>query len=144
MRCSETQMVVEPFSQLMIGWLEKIILRWHDSQKQNFFLKLILICILQVGVQAVLSILLATFAGFGVAMSGCSILVEFLRWKQRWEARSNQQHPVLFPAPLQTAHRDRYQADVENPETLSGGWVIVYLVYANLKSAMHKFILSLR
>ncbi|KAL9413105.1 hypothetical protein AB3S75_041724 [Citrus x aurantiifolia] len=74
-----------------------------------------------VGVQAVLSILLATFAGFGVAMSGSSILVEFLRWKQRWEARSNQQHPVLFPAPLQTAHRDRHQADVENPETFSGG-----------------------
>lgn len=33
--------------------------------------------------QAVLSVLLATFAGFGVTMSANSILVEFLRWRQR-------------------------------------------------------------
>ncbi|KAK9168850.1 hypothetical protein Syun_000990 [Stephania yunnanensis] len=32
-------------------------------------------------VQAVLSILLSTFAGFGLAMSGNSIIVEFLRWR---------------------------------------------------------------
>lgn len=89
---------------------------------------LILICVLQVGVQAVLSVLLATFAGFGVAMSGSSILVEFLRWKQRWQTRSDQQHPGSqmvgrpgpFAAPLQRAHRDRHQTVVENPETSSG------------------------
>ncbi|XP_042475985.1 uncharacterized protein LOC122057788 isoform X2 [Macadamia integrifolia] len=39
-------------------------------------------------VQAVLSILLSTFAGFGVAMSGNSIIVEFLRWRSRWHARA--------------------------------------------------------
>ncbi|GLT33807.1 hypothetical protein SLA2020_083680 [Shorea laevis] len=44
-----------------------------------------------VGVQAVLSVLLATFAGFGVAMSGSSLLVEILRWRRRWQARSQQQ-----------------------------------------------------
>ncbi|CAN0898750.1 hypothetical protein LINGRAHAP2_LOCUS19889 [Linum grandiflorum] len=38
----------------------------------------------QVGVQAVLSILLATFAGYGVAMSGSSIIIEFVRWRRRW------------------------------------------------------------
>ncbi|XP_048324884.2 uncharacterized protein LOC107411343 isoform X2 [Ziziphus jujuba] len=43
-------------------------------------------------VQAVLCILLATFAGLGVAMSGSSIIVEFLRWKRRWQA-SSEQHP---------------------------------------------------
>ncbi|KAK4255075.1 hypothetical protein QN277_008121 [Acacia crassicarpa] len=41
-------------------------------------------------VQAILSILLATFAGFGVVMSGSSILVEFFRWRRRWQALSEQ------------------------------------------------------
>ncbi|KAL3849440.1 hypothetical protein ACJIZ3_011322 [Penstemon smallii] len=36
-----------------------------------------------VRVQAILSILLSTFAGFGVAMSGSSICVEVLRWRSR-------------------------------------------------------------
>ncbi|KAK6926804.1 Zinc finger, RING-CH-type [Dillenia turbinata] len=44
-------------------------------------------------VQAVLSVLLATFTGFGVAMSGSSILVEMVRWKRRWVAsRTNEIH----------------------------------------------------
>ncbi|XP_024022568.1 E3 ubiquitin-protein ligase MARCH7 isoform X1 [Morus notabilis] len=43
-------------------------------------------------VQAVLCILLATFAGLGVSMSGSSIIVEFLRWKRRWRASSQQSH----------------------------------------------------
>lgn len=43
-------------------------------------------------VQAVLCILLATFAGLGVSMSGSSIIVEFLRWKRRWRASSEQSH----------------------------------------------------
>ncbi|KAJ8768767.1 hypothetical protein K2173_023671 [Erythroxylum novogranatense] len=54
-----------------------------------------------VAVQAVLSILLATFAGFGVAMSGSSILVELLRWKRRWNARSEQHSSLAMPAPGQ-------------------------------------------
>ncbi|KAF8397680.1 hypothetical protein HHK36_016601 [Tetracentron sinense] len=41
---------------------------------------------IQLHVQAVLSILLATFAGFGVAMSGNSIIVEFLRSRRMWRA----------------------------------------------------------
>ncbi|KAH7561023.1 hypothetical protein JRO89_XS10G0160100 [Xanthoceras sorbifolium] len=82
-----------------------------------------------VRVQAVLSILLATFAGLGVAMSGSSIIVEFLRWKRRWRARSEQQdhhgsqvmaRPGLFPYSLWTAPRDRRpQSEPENPETVS-------------------------
>lgn len=43
-----------------------------------------------VHVQAVLSILLSTFAGFGVAMSGSSILVEFSRWRRYWQAQTHQ------------------------------------------------------
>lgn len=55
---------------------------------------------MQVHVQAVLSILLATFAGFGLVMSGSSILVEFVRWRRRWQALSEQQHvPQLMTQP---------------------------------------------
>ncbi|KAG5043756.1 hypothetical protein JHK87_007671 [Glycine soja] len=34
--------------------------------------------------QAVLSILLATFTGFGAVMCGAYILIEFLKWRRRW------------------------------------------------------------
>ncbi|KOM50689.1 hypothetical protein LR48_Vigan08g151600 [Vigna angularis] len=50
-----------------------------------------------VRVQAVLSILLATFAGFGVVMSGSSILVEFYRWRRRLQASEHRQGPQLVP-----------------------------------------------
>ncbi|OIW05801.1 hypothetical protein TanjilG_23587 [Lupinus angustifolius] len=50
-----------------------------------------------VHVQAVLSILLATFAGFGVVMSGSSILVEAFRWRRRWQS------PQLMTQPLQNS-----------------------------------------
>ncbi|RVW80263.1 hypothetical protein CK203_044762 [Vitis vinifera] len=35
---------------------------------------------------------LATFAGFGVTMCGNSFVVEFLKWRRRWLAGSDQQH----------------------------------------------------
>ncbi|XP_027926461.1 uncharacterized protein LOC114183587 isoform X1 [Vigna unguiculata] len=44
-----------------------------------------------VGKHAVLSILLATFAGFGVVMSGSSIVLEISRWRRRWLTLSQQQ-----------------------------------------------------
>ncbi|KAG4916328.1 hypothetical protein JHK87_053885 [Glycine soja] len=34
--------------------------------------------------EAVLSILLATFTGFGAVMCGAYILIEFLKWRRRW------------------------------------------------------------
>ncbi|XVF68597.1 hypothetical protein PTKIN_Ptkin11bG0014700 [Pterospermum kingtungense] len=60
-----------------------------------------------VKVQAILSILLATFSGFGVAMSGSSIIVEILRWRRRWEALSEQQQQqhgsqAMAPPPVQS------------------------------------------
>ncbi|KAJ4978429.1 hypothetical protein NE237_009209 [Protea cynaroides] len=39
--------------------------------------------------QAILSILLSTFAGFGVAISGNSVIVEFLRWRSRRRTRAD-------------------------------------------------------
>ncbi|XP_007016719.2 PREDICTED: uncharacterized protein LOC18590865 isoform X1 [Theobroma cacao] len=58
-----------------------------------------------VKVQAILSILLATFSGFGVAMSGSSIVVEILRWRRRWQAWSEEQHhssQLLTRPPVQS------------------------------------------
>ncbi|KAK3033708.1 hypothetical protein RJ639_034483 [Escallonia herrerae] len=40
-------------------------------------------------VQAVLSVFIATLAGFGGAMCGTSLLYEVLKWRRRWQARSN-------------------------------------------------------
>ncbi|KAK2987753.1 hypothetical protein RJ640_016348 [Escallonia rubra] len=65
-----------------------------------------------VHVQAVLSILLSTFAGFGVAMSGSSILFEFLRWKSRRRRALSDQHlnslavlhPVRRPPTAESSH----------------------------------------
>ncbi|KAK2972138.1 hypothetical protein RJ640_007199 [Escallonia rubra] len=42
-------------------------------------------------VQAVLSVFIATLAGFGGAMCGTSLLYEVLKWRRRWQARSNPQ-----------------------------------------------------
>lgn len=46
----------------------------------------------QLRVQVVLSIFLATFAGFGGAMCGASILIEVLKLQRRWLLWRNQQH----------------------------------------------------
>lgn len=43
-------------------------------------------------VQAVLSVLLATFAGFGGVMCGTSILLELLKWRSRWNSLSDERH----------------------------------------------------
>ncbi|XP_038901484.1 uncharacterized protein LOC120088334 isoform X2 [Benincasa hispida] len=65
-----------------------------------------------VGVQAVLAIILATLTGFGIIMSGSSIIVEFLRWRSRWRLPSPQQHlesqriaqPVRSPIAISSLH----------------------------------------
>lgn len=67
---------------------------------------------LQVGVQAVLAIILATLTGFGIIMSGSSIIVEFLRWRRRWGLPMGQQHfdsqrlaqPVQPPIAVSSLH----------------------------------------
>ncbi|KAL8057588.1 hypothetical protein ABFX02_04G193200 [Erythranthe guttata] len=53
-----------------------------------------------VHVQAVVSVLLSTFAGFGVAMCGASILVELLRWRARRGARRAVSNRVENPENL--------------------------------------------
>jgi hypothetical protein len=48
---------------------------------------------MQLHLQAVISIILATFAGFGVGMTGNSIVIEILRWRVRRVAPPTQQAP---------------------------------------------------
>ncbi|KAK1429134.1 hypothetical protein QVD17_11337 [Tagetes erecta] len=83
-----------------------------------------------VHVQPVLSILLATFAGCGIAMSGSSIVVEILRLKRQWHDRSDQQinsQIVLRPHPrrTQTASSSSHvvpqqEIEIENTEAYRG------------------------
>ncbi|CAN4101704.1 unnamed protein product [Withania somnifera] len=76
-----------------------------------------------VHVQAVLSILLSTFAGLGVAMCGCSVLIEFFKWKRRRQALLDQQQQNSQLNQAETSShvgRQDYQRDIENPGTLSG------------------------
>uniref|UniRef100_A0A1J3HNE2 RING-CH-type domain-containing protein n=1 Tax=Noccaea caerulescens TaxID=107243 RepID=A0A1J3HNE2_NOCCA len=57
-----------------------------------------------VELQPVLSVLLSTFAGFGVCICGSSVMVEFVRWKRRWRARRLEQqlnHAQTPPPPPQ-------------------------------------------
>ncbi|MFS8012068.1 putative Zinc finger, RING-CH-type, Zinc finger, RING/FYVE/PHD-type [Helianthus anomalus] len=54
-------------------------------------------------VTGVLSVLLATFAGFGGAMCVTSIIYEFLKLRERWNNRPSQPHgtPEMEPEPTQ-------------------------------------------
>ncbi|KAK7324944.1 hypothetical protein VNO77_28915 [Canavalia gladiata] len=83
-----------------------------------------------VGKHAVLSILLATFAGFGVVMSGSSILVELSRWRRRWQALSEQQHGS--PAMTQEG---QYSQTVNTPH--SGPPNATQTVVQNQQSSNH-------
>ncbi|KAK1409910.1 hypothetical protein QVD17_36439 [Tagetes erecta] len=65
-------------------------------------------------IHPVLSILLATFAGCGIAMCCSSVLVEILRLRRRWLVRSNNQtdsRPVLHQEPqsASSSHVDAQQ-----------------------------------
>lgn len=84
--------------------------------------------ILQIHVQSVLSILLSTFAGFGIAMSGSSILVEVFRWRRQWRAQADQRDgsqlmtlPNRWPQSATTSQlAPPHSRATENPETFSG------------------------
>ncbi|KAF5799286.1 putative Zinc finger, RING-CH-type, Zinc finger, RING/FYVE/PHD-type [Helianthus annuus] len=52
-------------------------------------------------VTGLLSVLLATFAGFGGAMCFTSIIYEFLKWQRRWHNWSNQHHGAPETEPPQ-------------------------------------------
>lgn len=90
--------------------------KYHPSNIK--LIEIFITCGLQVQLQAVLSILLATFAGLGVSMSGSSIFVEFFRWRRRSRAQSEQRHgsqamtqPSRFP-------RSLYSPQIGAPERI--------------------------
>lgn len=68
--------------------------------------------------QAVLSVLLATFTGFGLTMCGNSIIIEALRWRERWLSWSNQQHPNQ-PQQTQT-NPQQLENEIEGAESTHG------------------------
>lgn len=69
--------------------------------------------------QAVMAILLSTFAGFGVAMSGSSIIVEMMRWKRRREVARHRNN-VGDEMMVHPSQRPRQRGgEAENPETFS-------------------------
>ncbi|KAI7740801.1 hypothetical protein M8C21_018420 [Ambrosia artemisiifolia] len=86
-------------------------------------------------IHPVLSILLATFAGCGVVMCGSSVLVEVLRLRRRWLARSNNQtdsRPALHqePQPTSSSHVDgQHRTEIGNVEDRECGGVkvVVYI-----------------
>ncbi|KAH7654374.1 Zinc finger RING/FYVE/PHD-type protein [Dioscorea alata] len=69
-------------------------------------------------VAAVLSVLLSSFTGFGIAISTNSLLVEYLRWRVRQNVQSAQQNalaPRNAPAQQQESRRD--DPEVGNADT---------------------------
>ncbi|BAS97618.1 Os06g0340200, partial [Oryza sativa Japonica Group] len=62
---------------------------------------------LQVRLQAVIAIILSTFAGFGVAICANAILLQIIRWRARRASMSAAQEE-------EEARRAPTQADLEN------------------------------
>lgn len=70
--------------------------------------------------QAVLSVLLSTFAGFGITMSGTSALAEVLKQRRAWLAQRNQQRgsqEVIQPDQQQSTSAHQSEADPQQNET---------------------------
>ncbi|GAU49134.1 hypothetical protein TSUD_406990 [Trifolium subterraneum] len=67
--------------------------------------------------EAVLAILLATFAGFGTVMCGTCILMDILKWRRRWLAQSNQQNggsEAVVPPDQSSAVTHQIQIDPQH------------------------------
>lgn len=79
---------------------------------------------LQLHVQSVLSVMLATFSGFGVTMIGTSILNELLSWRRRrlaWLAqRHNSRDAAAEPNHDPTPTNEVYVQQPQNQESRGG------------------------
>ncbi|WCJ34579.1 RING/U-box superfamily protein [Euphorbia peplus] len=74
--------------------------------------------------QAVLSVLLATFTGFGATMCGSSVLGEIIKWSSTWHARANERRnsnsqAVTQPdqVPASSANQTETNTDQQADET---------------------------
>lgn len=65
---------------------------WRRITNTNILTSFDYVGQLQVGKQAILAILLASFAGFGIMMSGSSIVAELFRWRRNWQASPEQRN----------------------------------------------------
>ncbi|MBA0745260.1 hypothetical protein Gogos_007840 [Gossypium gossypioides] len=114
------------------GFLRSYILffgKWLFTHFSTGFLAMLIRNYLTVKVQSILSILLATFSGFGIAMSGSSIIVEILRWRRRWQAWWQQRHrsqttthpPIQSPRAVNSPQTHRSpNVSQQNAETFTG------------------------
>ncbi|PNX98739.1 RING/U-box protein [Trifolium pratense] len=69
--------------------------------------------------EAVLAILLATFAGFGSVMCGTCILMDIMKWRRRWLAQLNQQNggsEAVAPPDQSSAATHQTQIDPQQNE----------------------------
>lgn len=73
-----------------------------------------------VHLEAIISILLATFIGYGTAMSVSSITVESFRWRSRRNSRSSNLQNEQNVNPPRPGFSTPRPADVEDPEMFSG------------------------
>ncbi|KAI7751598.1 hypothetical protein M8C21_019145 [Ambrosia artemisiifolia] len=70
----------------------------------------------KLNVTGVLSVLLATFAGFGGAMCVTSIIYEFLKLRERWNHRSNQPHETSEMEPPQESSQPAHARNDESQQ----------------------------
>lgn len=100
----------------------------------------------QAHMEAVLAILLATFAGFGIVMCGTSILMEILKWRRRWLAQWNQQNgdssdavpPDQSSATTHPAQSDSQQSESNvgnSPRQLS--WQNVFFMFSWMVASLN-------
>uniref|UniRef100_A0A803NAV5 RING-CH-type domain-containing protein n=1 Tax=Chenopodium quinoa TaxID=63459 RepID=A0A803NAV5_CHEQI len=70
--------------------------------------------------QAVVSVIIATFVGFGVAMCACSIIFEISRWRRMLQAHSNSEPTAVDVVHVPTSNTANItQATSNQPETVS-------------------------
>ncbi|KAL5716120.1 hypothetical protein ACHQM5_017851 [Ranunculus cassubicifolius] len=68
-------------------------------------------------VNAILSVILSSFTGFGIAISTNSLLIEYLRWKR------NRQNQTIIPAQLQQQQGRRHHQNQQHSENTSVGQI---------------------
>lgn len=83
-----------------------------SSDHTNIFANIFAFGTLQIHMQAIVSIMLATFAGFGVTMSGSSVTVEILRWRRRWRARQRNSRDLPVSRPRVPTTSNAHESSV--------------------------------
>ncbi|KAL5716007.1 hypothetical protein ACHQM5_017752 [Ranunculus cassubicifolius] len=68
-------------------------------------------------VNAILSVILSSFTGFGIAISTNSLLIEYLRWKR------NRQNQTIIPAQLEQQQGRRHHQNQQHSENTSVGQI---------------------